>query len=59
VIPAVGLEEVNVLGAKTTKALVEFMKYRFAGEAPSIRLIAHDAVGLGGNDDGFPAGVCF
>src|SRR5580692_3054627 len=52
------LIEVNVIGAKTAKALVEFIEYRFAGEATAVGLVAHDAMGLGGDDHGFAAGIC-
>ena len=59
VIPAMNLVEVHIVGLQTAEALVEFEKDRLAGEAAAIGLVAHDAVELGGDDDGFAAGVCF
>src|SRR5580700_582611 len=59
IIPPVRLIEIDVIGAKTAKTLVEFVENGFAGEAPAVRLVAHDALGFGGDDNGFPACVCF
>src|SRR5580704_17545175 len=57
VIPAMGLVEVDVVGLQAAEALVEFMEDGFARETAAVGFIAHDAVDLGGDDDGFAAGV--
>ena len=59
VIPAVNLVEVHVVGLQTAEALVEFEKDGFAGETVAVGFVAHHAVELGGNDDGFAADVGF
>ena len=57
VIPAVDLIEVDVVGLEALQALVEFVKDGFTGEAATVRFVAHDAVDLGGEHDGFAASV--
>ena len=57
VVPAVNLVEVDVVGLEAAQALVELEEDRFAREAAAVGLVAHDAVDLGGDDDGFAAGV--
>ena len=52
------LVEVHVIGLQAAEALVELKKDCLAREAAAIGLVAHDAVQLGGDDDGFAAGVC-
>src|SRR5580704_4640723 len=59
IIPTVRLIEIDVIGAKTAKTLVQFVENGFAREAPAVRLLAHDALGLCGDDNGFPTYVCF
>src|SRR6185437_3235954 len=56
-VPAVDLVEVDVVGAETAEALVQFKQNGFAGEAAAVGLAAHFAMDLGGDDDGFAAGV--
>ena len=57
IVPAVNLVEIHIVGLQAAEALVEFIKDGFAGEASAVGFVAHDAVDLGGDDDGFAAGV--
>ena len=59
VIPAMNLVEVHIVGLQTTEALVEFEKDGLPGQTAAIGLVSHGTVDLGGDDDGFAAGVCF
>ena len=57
VVPAMDLVEVDVVGLQAAEALVEFVEDGFAREAAAVGFVAHHAVDLGGDDDGFAAGV--
>src|ERR1017187_5189565 len=57
IIPAVNLIQIHKVGLQTAKALVEFVKDGFAGETMAVGFVAHHAVDLGGNDNGFAACV--
>src|ERR1700722_13993069 len=57
VVPAVSLIEIDVVRSKTAQGLVEFVKNSFAGKTAPVWLVAHDAVNLGGNNNGFSARI--
>src|ERR1019366_6192618 len=57
VIPAVNLVKVYIVGLQPAQALVELVQDGFAGETMAVGFVAHDAVDLGGDDDGFAADV--
>src|ERR1022692_4974154 len=58
IIPAVNLVKVYIVGLQPAQALVEFVKDSFAGKTTAVGFVAHDAMELGGNDDGVAAHAC-
>ncbi len=51
VIPAVGLIEIDIVGAESAEAVIDFGEDCFAGQAAAVGVFSHGAVDFGGEDD--------